>query len=192
MAVIDLEPALAALARGEVVGLPTDTVYGIGADPWRKDAVARLFAVKQRPEVKPIPILAANVESLAGIAVLGERARAAGERHWPGPLTLVVFRAPGSPEWIGDPTAGSVAVRIPDHPAALALLRRWGPLAVTSANLSGEAPVLDDEGASAILGADVAVYLPGVAAGAVASTVARITDRGVSVLRRGPISEEEL
>ena len=188
----DVAAALAALERGEIVGLPTDTVYGIGADPWQEGAVARLFAVKDRPEVKPIPVLASSPASLADVAVLEGRARAAGERHWPGPLTLVVPRVRNLPAWLGDPAAGSIAVRVPDHPVALALLDAWGPLAVTSANLSGDDPVLDHRQASAILGGGVAVYLPGVAAGPSASTVVDMTGGQPRVLRPGPIDEEDL
>lgn len=187
-----LDAAIRALRRGLVVGLPTDTVYGIGADPWQEAAVAALFALKGRPEVKPIPILAAEAGAVAGLAVLDGEALDAARRHWPGPLTLVVPRAPGLPSWLGDPSDDTIAVRVPAHPVALELLRRWGPLAVTSANRSGEAPAVDDRAAADVLGGGVAVYLPGVAGGGEASTVVHAVGPRLRIVRPGPIAEEDV
>lgn len=185
-----LQHAVEALGRGEVVGVPTDTVYGIAADAFRRDAVALLFRVKRRPGIKPIPILASGVDQAAAVAVLGPAARRAAARHWPGGLTLVVPRAPGLPEWIGDAERDTVGVRVPDHPVILALLAAYGPLAVTSANRSGTMPPADDAGARAALGPDVAVYLPGSGAGRGASTVVDLTGPEPRVLREGPVHWE--
>lgn len=187
---MNLAQALQALRAGHVVGLPTDTVYGIGADPFREEAVASLFAAKGRPEVKPIPLLAADMDQVRRVAVLDDRtARRAGP-HWPGALTLVLPRASGLPDWIGDAERDTVGVRVPDHPVALELLDAFGPLAVTSANPSGKSPAQDDEEARAALGDAIAVYVPGRGSGGAASTVIDLTAAEPRVLRPGPVEWE--
>jgi L-threonylcarbamoyladenylate synthase len=182
----DLTSALDALHRGLVIGLPTDTVYGIGVDPENERALRRLFAVKGRPDDKPIPILAASLPDARGFGMIDDGV----ERYWPGPLTVVVRRMPAVPAWIGDRHAGTVAIRVPDHPLALEVLGRFGPLAVTSANRSGEEPTVDDVTARAALGAGVEVYLPGGGGGGAASTVVDLTGRVPVVLRPGPVAWE--
>lgn len=176
---------LEAVRRGEVVGLVTDTVYGVGCDVYSRLAVNQLFAIKQRPADKPVPVLVADLDQAREIAVIDQRT----ERHigdrWPGPVTFVVHRRPGLPDWIGDPVADSVALRVPDHPRLLSLLRRTGPLAATSANRSGEPAVLDHVAARRLFGRAVAAYLPGQAAGGVASEVVDLTSGRPQVLRRG-------
>jgi len=181
------DPAVAALRVGWIVGVPTDTVYGIAADPFCEAAVEALFVAKGRSAVKPIPILGADQEQIMSIGMLDEEARAVVAVHWPGALTLVVPRADGLPDWVGDPAAGSVGVRVPDHPAALALLAAAGPLAVTSANRSGEAAAGDHHAARASLGDAVAVYIEGSGGGDAASTVVDLTGPNPRILRPGPI-----
>jgi tRNA threonylcarbamoyl adenosine modification protein (Sua5/YciO/YrdC/YwlC family) len=181
------DDAIAALERGELIGLPTDTVYGVAADPGRRDAVEALFAAKGRPGVNPIPILCADVAQARSVGVLDDTVAAIADRHWPGGLTLVVRRVPGSSDWVGDPVADTVGVRVPDHPVALEVLHRFGPLAVTSANRSGEEPATDEAGAEAALGDAVAVYLPGRGSGGPPSTVVDATGDPVRVLRRGAV-----
>ncbi|MBM3694602.1 MAG: threonylcarbamoyl-AMP synthase [Actinobacteria bacterium] len=183
----DLAQAVAALRKGAVVGLPTDTVYGLGADPFSAEAVASLFALKGRPAVKPIPILTASVEHAARLGVIEGAALEAARAYWPGALTVVVPRVPGLPEWVGDPEGDSVGIRVPDHPAALALLTASGPLAVTSANRSGEVPAVDAAGARAMFGARVAAYLPGPGGGLAPSTVVDFTGPAPRVVRSGPV-----
>jgi L-threonylcarbamoyladenylate synthase len=181
-----LASAVDALRSGLIVGVPTDTVYGIGADPFCESAVAALFATKGRPGIKPIPILVASIWQARLLAAVDERAGEAAARYWPGPLTLVLPRAPGMPAWVGDPERDTVGVRVPDHPGALALLKAFGPVAVTSANRTGEGPPSDDEGARAAFGGLVAVYLPGAGAGLAASTVVDLSGPEPVVLRQGP------
>ena len=188
MADKDVSAALDALRRGEVVGLPTDTVYGIGADPFSRRAVERLFEAKGRPAVKPVPILAADIAGIRRIARLDDTAAAEAERHWPGALTLVLPRADGLPAWVGDPDRETVGVRIPDHPLTLGVLEAFGPLAVTSANRSGEDPAVDADGARLALGDAVAVYLPGASHGDSASTVVDLSSGEARVLRPGPVA----
>ncbi|MBU1228176.1 MAG: threonylcarbamoyl-AMP synthase [Actinobacteria bacterium] len=181
------EAAVDAIRRGLVVGVPTDTVYGIAADPFSEEAMVALFAAKDRPRVMAIPILAAGPEQAGRVGWLDAGALTAAAVHWPGALTLVVPRVPGLPEWIGHPGSGSVGIRVPDHPVALALLAVTGPLAVTSANRSGYPPAADDRTARAALGDAVAVYLEGSGAGGEASTVVDLTGSEPRVLRRGPV-----
>ncbi len=184
----DLAAVLAALRRGAVVGIPTDTVYGLAADPFSREAVALVFSLKRRPAVKAIPILAASIEQAERVGVLAGPARRAAERYWPG--ALVVGRVPGLPDWVGNPARDSVGIRVPDHPAALCLLAEAGPLAVTSANRSGGAAAEDDAGARAIFADGVAAYLPGAGAGGAPSTVVDLTGRSPRVLRAGPVPWE--
>jgi len=188
----DLAAAAAALREGSVVGLPTDTVYGLAADPFSREAVALLFSLKGRPAIKPIPILAASREQAGRVGILEGEARQAAARQWPGALTLVVRRAPGLPYWIGDPGLDSVGIRVPDHPAALALLSVTGPLAVTSANRAGGRPAAADAAARAIFGDEVAFYLPGSGAGGDPSTIIDLTGRVPRVLRSGPVAWGEM
>ena len=187
-----LAEVVAALQRGAVVGVPTDTVYGLGADPFVWEAVAALFAVKGRPAIKPIPLLAASVEQAGRIGVLAGAALAAARVHWPGALTVVVRRVAGLPDWVGDARRDTVGLRVPAHPAALALLAAAGPLAVTSANRSGEAPAADDAAAREMFGGKVAAYLPGAGSNLAASTVVDFTGPAPRLLRSGPVAWEDL
>jgi tRNA threonylcarbamoyl adenosine modification protein (Sua5/YciO/YrdC/YwlC family) len=180
--------AMVVLDAGGVVGVPTDTVYGIGADPFKEAAVTRLFEVKGRSALKAIAILAADTDQAGTVARLTPEARELADRHWPGPLTLVLRRVQGAPDWLGDPERNTVGVRVPDHPAALALLRATGPLAVTSANRSGDPPVPGPDEAEAILGDLVAFYVPGTSGGGESSTVVDVTGPEARVLRRGPVA----
>ena len=179
--------AVAAAADGRLVVVPTDTVYGIGTRPDDAAATGRVFEAKGRPRELTLPVLAASLADAARVARLTERARALAARHWPGALTLVVPRTDASRGWDLGGDGETIGVRVPNHPVALALLERTGPLAVTSANRSGEpTPGTCDE-LRVIFGGAVAVYVcqpdppPGVA-----STVVDLTD-GPRVLRPGAL-----
>ena len=179
-----LKPALRALGAGRLVVLPTETVYGLAADPRSREAMAALYRAKDRPEDKPIALLAASAAQFeeAGITLSG-RARRLAQRYWPGPLTIVL---PG-PE-------GFVGCRVPNHPVTHALLVSFGrPLAVTSANLSGTPPALTAEDARVVLGHAVAVIVDsGDAEGKVPSTVIKVVGEDVHVLREGSIPSSEI
>jgi tRNA threonylcarbamoyl adenosine modification protein (Sua5/YciO/YrdC/YwlC family) len=183
-----IESALEALGEGQVVGLPTDTVYGIGADPFDLDAVARLFELKGRPPDKPVGVLVATLEQAQEIGQIEGAAQVLAERHWPGGLTLVVTPRVVMADWVGDQMLRTVGIRVPDHAAALELLTASGPLAVTSANRSGGAETRSDDEARAIFGDLVSVYVPGVAPGGEASTVVDATGFELTVLREGPVT----
>jgi len=182
-----IEDALAAILAGEVVGIPTDTVYGIGADPFNPDAVARLFEMKGRPRDKPLGVLVASVDQALEIAELNDEGAALAARNWPGALTLVVMPRVVMADSVGDRQTGTIGVRVPDHPVALELLALTGPLAVTSANESGGVEAMNDREARDVFGERVAVYLEGVAPGGVASTVIDASSADLIVLRSGPI-----
>lgn len=183
-----LDEAVNAITRGALVVLPTDTVYGIGADAFNPDAVAALLAAKGRGRQLPPPVLVPDVRTLDGLATgVPAAVRDLVAAFWPGGLT-VICRAQPSLAWdLGD-TGGAVALRMPDHPAALALLRRTGPLAVSSANLTGRPAALTAADAAGQLGHSVAVYLDaGEAPGGVASTIVDATGDGLRLVRSGAI-----
>lgn len=181
----DVAAAAAAVAGGEVVGVPTDTVYGLAVDPWNEEAIERLYDLKGRPEHKPIGLLVASVGQAEEIVNL--EAGWSLVDHWPGALTLVVRPRVVIPDWIGDQVVGTVGIRVPDHDELRELLTETGPLAVTSANRSGKPELLDDAAAREVFGDRVSVYLPGRCEGGVASTVVDTTGGEVRVLRAGPV-----
>jgi L-threonylcarbamoyladenylate synthase len=190
---LGLDIATTTVARGELVVLPTDTVYGLGTDAFNADAVAALLAAKGRGRDMPVPVLVGSPRTLDGIATdLSDVARRLVEGFWPGGLTLVARVAP-SLQWdLGD-TGGTVAVRMPLHPVALELLVATGPMAVSSANRSGSPPPTTVDGAIEQLGEAVAVYLDGGPSGdAVPSTIVDVTGAVPRVLRVGDITVEAL
>jgi tRNA threonylcarbamoyl adenosine modification protein (Sua5/YciO/YrdC/YwlC family) len=190
---VGLDFATTNVANGELVVLPTDTVYGLGTDAFNIDAVAGLLAAKGRGRDMPVPVLVGSPRTLDGIATdLSDDARALVEGFWPGGLTIVAWVAP-SLQWdLGD-TGGTVAVRMPLHPVALELLAATGPMAVSSANRSGlAAPTTVDE-AIEQLGESVSIYLDGGPCGeAVPSTIVDVTGSVARVLRVGDVSVEAL
>ncbi len=161
--------------RGEVIAFPTDTVYGLMAVP---TAAERIFEIKRRPAEKQLIAMAASLESLRALVLVTPRAEEYARRHWPGPLTLVLPRA-------GE--GGTLGVRVPDHPAALALLQAVGqPVLTTSANLSGEAPALS--AADVTLDGLAAVVDGGRAPQGVPSTVVDLTAGEPRLIRAGPVT----
>jgi len=188
-----LDEAVNAVQRGALVVLPTDTVYGVGADAFDPEAVAALLAAKGRGRHQPPPVLVGGLRTLDGLARdVSAEARALAARFWPGGLTIILDAQPSLAWDLGD-THGTVALRQPDHPAALALLQRTGPLAVSSANLSGRPPATTAAEAHEQLGTAVAVYLDGgTAPGGVASTIVDATSGRLRLVRSGAIPIEAL
>lgn len=182
-----IEQAAALLRDGKVVGIPTDTVYGVAADPLQPEAVSYLFELKGRELTKPIGILVAKVDEARSLVQLPLYALDWSERYWPGPLTLVAHPMSPLPVGVGDAERNTVGIRVPDHPVTLALLEAFGPLAVTSANPAGGAETLDEIAAAASIGDVVPFYLPGRCPGAVASTVVDVTGGTARILRAGPL-----
>ncbi|MGO9082297.1 MAG: L-threonylcarbamoyladenylate synthase [Streptosporangiaceae bacterium] len=183
-----LAVAAASVLRGELVVLPTDTVYGIGADAFRPEAVASLLAAKGRGREAPPPVLVGSARTASAlIDDLGPYGQALIDEFWPGGLTIVCL-ASRSLAWDLGETKGTVAVRMPDHPVALELLARTGPMAVSSANLTGAAPAVTAEQARDQLGDSVAVYLDGgQCADSTASTIVDLTAGMPRLLRSGAV-----
>lgn len=181
------------LRRGLPVVLPTDTVYGVGVLPYDAAAVDRLYAVKGRPAEKGIPILLGDVADVAHVAGIIPPAAAALMAHfWPGPLTLIVPRRPELPANLSPDD--TIAVRVPDHALARALIRAaGGAVAATSANVSGQPPARAADEALAVLGGRVAAVLDdGPSPGGVASTVVDCTVDPPVVRRAGPLTAADL
>lgn len=189
LGVVELDRALTAIAAGRPVVIPTDTVYGLAASLTVPGAVEQLFRLKERPRAKAIPVLAHDAPTLEKVATFDGRARAAA-RLWPGPLTVVLPRAPGFDVDLGGTDSGTVAVRVPAHSVALEILRATGPLGVTSANLSAGPAATTAEDAAGVFGPDVVVVDGGKCEGA-PSTVVDLTST-LRVLREGTISATEL
>jgi L-threonylcarbamoyladenylate synthase len=185
--------AVDALEAGDLVVLPTDTVYGIAADAFKADAVQRLLDAKGRGRDMPPPVLISAVETLDALATdVPESGRQLCQAFWPGPLT-VICHAQSSLRWDLGETQGTVALRVPDHEETQELLSRTGPLAVSSANLSGRPAALDVYDAEAQLGDWVAVYLDGgTVTGGEPSTIVDLTGDTPYVVRVGALSVEQL
>ena len=188
-----IKQAVVTLKDGGVVAFPTDTVYGVGVNPFRPEAVRKLYRIKGRPIDKPIPILVGSVDDVGRVAqnlppIFSQLA----ERFWPGGLTLIVEAKSLPPEV----TAGgnTVGVRMPDHPLALALLQRFGgAIATTSANISDEPPATSAAEVRTELGALVDVILDGGgAATRIASTVVDLSISPPQIRRHGGISMNQL
>lgn len=190
---LPLRVAEEALAAGEIVVFATDTVYGLASRPDILGATDRLFETKRRSRDLALPVLAAAPESAAGVAVFDARAWALAGRFWPGALTMVLPRAPRALDWDLGAEHETVGVRIPEHAVALALLARTGPLAVTSANRSGEPTPTTCDGIRALLGDQVAVYLCSeVAPGGISSSIVDLTQAGARILREGSINPDTI
>lgn len=182
-----------AAAAGSLVVLPTDTVYGIGADAFNGQAVRDLLAAKGRGPDMPVPVLVGSWQTIEGLVLdVPPVARKLIEAFWPGGLSLVVQQAPSLAWDLGD-TNGTVMVRMPLHPVALDLLRAVGPMAVSSANRSGQPPATTAAMAHEQLGDSVAVYLDGGPSTlGVASTVVDVTGPIPRVLRLGAVALDDL
>lgn len=195
-----------AIARGELVVLPTDTVYGLAADAFSAQAVARLLAAKGRDRQAPPPVLIAKAETMLGLATdIPEVAHKLAEAFWPGALTMIL-RAQPSLRWDLGETRGTVALRVPDHKIALALLEETGPLAVSSANLTGQPAATTAAQASAYLAKNVEVYLDaGMSPKGEASTIldltglvttfeneVAVTQGKIQIVRLGALSEAKI
>ncbi len=188
-----LVAAARAVRAGQLVVLPTDTVYGLGCDAFSGAAVRSLLAAKKRGPDMPVPVLVGSWSTIDGL-VLGvpPSARELIEAFWPGGLSLVLPHAP-SLAWDLGSTKGTVMLRMPLHPVALELLRDVGPMAVSSANISGSPPPATSSGALRQLGSSVAVYLDGGNSGEpVASTVVDLTGDDPIILREGAVSVEQV
>lgn len=188
-----LAAALSALTDGYLVVLPTDTVYGVAANAFSPIAVQRLLDAKGRGRDMPPPVLVHSAMTLDALAVdVPNYVHDMVSELWPGPLTIICQQQP-SLNWDLGETRNTVAVRMPADPRTLALLKQTGPLAVSSANTTGEAAAENIDAAEVMFGDKVAVYLDGGPAdGAMASTILDITGLTPRVLRAGPVTMDAL
>ena len=187
-----IQTALELLREGEIIAFPTDTVYGLGANAFYSPGIIKLFEAKGRDANKAIAVL---IGDLAQLDLLTENINETGKKlarkFWPGALTIVVPKKKDIPELL---TAGnSIGIRMPDHPVALALLKQFGPMAVTSANLSGKNNPHNAKDVSKQLNKRIPLILDGGSCpGGIPSTVVDCSDNEVHILRPGAISEEEI
>ncbi|OEJ30436.1 L-threonylcarbamoyladenylate synthase [Streptomyces subrutilus] len=188
-----LRAAASAVRSGGLVVLPTDTVYGIGADAFDPRAVAALLDAKGRGRHMPSPVLVGSPDALDDLVTgLPDIARKLVEAFWPGALTLVARHQPTLKWDLGD-THGTVAVRMPHHPLTLELLHDTGPMAVSSANLTGRPAPEDCDAAQRMLGDSVAVYLDGgPSAALVPSSIVDVTGPTPTLVRAGALTAEQL
>jgi L-threonylcarbamoyladenylate synthase len=180
------------LQHGGLVAFPTDTVYGLAALPYQEEYVEGLFSAKGRSNARAIAILLGDYTDLKRVVEkFDERSLRLAHRFWPGPLTLVVSKLSALPDVLSQD--GTIGVRMPDHPIALALLRKIGPLAVTSANISGEDNANTAEEVHRQLNGRVHLILDGgKTSGGVPSTVVNCISTSLTLLRQGPIALEAI
>jgi tRNA threonylcarbamoyl adenosine modification protein (Sua5/YciO/YrdC/YwlC family) len=185
--------AAAAIRRGELVVTPTDTVYGVAADAFSPTAVNLLLAAKGRGRDMPVPVLVSSRAMLdAVVAEVTESAGSLVDAFWPGALTLVLRETPHLAWDLGE-ARGTVAVRMPDHPVVTALIEQTGPLAVSSANRSGQPPANTALDARLQLGASVSVYLDaGPGGAALPSSIVDLTGEAPRLLRAGALDADAL
>jgi len=189
----DWKMAADLIKRGELVVFPTDTVYGVGCDPYNTEALDQIYAAKGRSTQKAIPLLLSGFDSLNKVALdVPSTASVLGTAFWPGALTLVVPRRPELPRNLSG--TDTVAVRVPNHEELRAMIRACGgAIAATSANLSGQPDAIDAHSAAAYLGDQVALVIDGgLTRGGVPSTVVDCTTSPPRVLREGAIPSAEI
>jgi L-threonylcarbamoyladenylate synthase len=188
-----VEQAALRLRAGELVVLPTDTVYGVAADAFNPQGTARIFAAKRRERTFPLPVLLRSPKQLLGLCTtVPETAERLMAAYWPGPLTMVLPSDPNL-RWDLGRAEGTVAVRMPLDPVALDVIRAVGPLAVTSANRAGEPAATTAAEALEQLGEEVSLYLDdGERRELAPSTIVDLTRQRPHVLRAGVLDEEEL
>ena len=189
---VAVKQAAEALTAGDIVGVPTDTVYGLAADPFHTGASDRLFALKRRPRSVELPVLVASEEEALTLTIaVPAAARRLMASYWPGALTLVLPRRPDLNADLGNDDA-TVGLRCPGHPVPLALCNAVGPLATTSANRHGEPPATTAPELASAFGAGVALILDAGVCNGTASTVVDCTGQEPRLLREGQLPWAEL
>ena len=184
---VAIQAAADALAGGDIVGMPTDTIYGLAADPFHTGASDRLFRVKGRPRAVELPVLVADADQAMDLcASVPPSAVRLMERYWPGPLTLVLPRRPGLAADLGEEDA-TIGIRCPAHPVPLAVCRAVGPIATTSANRHGEPPLVTAQEVADGFAGQVAVVLDGGLGSQGASTVIDVRGPEPLLLRDGAV-----
>ncbi|HEY8473972.1 MAG TPA: L-threonylcarbamoyladenylate synthase [Natronosporangium sp.] len=185
--------AVSAVRRGELIVMPTDTLYGLGCDAFKKNAVASMLRAKGRGRETAVPVMVGSRKTLDGLAHrMPKAARDLADAFWPGALSIIIRHAKTLDWGLGE-TDGTVAVRMPLQPVALEVLREIGPMAVLTASKAGSAPAATAADAKAQLGYAARIYLDGgTAADAVPSTIVDLTGEAPRVVRAGAVSVEQV
>ncbi len=187
-----VEEAVAVLRRGELIVYPTDTLYGLGADPGNEAAVAKLFAAKQRPAGQPVSVAVGDLTAARKLAMISDAAESLCAPWLPGPVTLLFRPSADAPRTIVS-AENTVAIRVPNHPVALMLAKRFGPITATSANVHGRPPPVEAWQAGEQLGESVDLYVDaGPCPVARESTIVDLTGPEPRVIREGAVSAERL
>jgi len=182
----NIQKAIACIKNEEVVGIPTETVYGIGVDPLSQVAVDKIFNLKERDENKPLSILVHSFHDLIKLKIISKVPEIV-ELYWPGPLTIIVESELNFADGVGTKNPNSIGVRVPDNELALELLKKTGPLAVTSANISGQEDITNEKDAESVFGNKIGHYLQGSALHGSGSTIVDFRDEEFKVIREGPL-----
>lgn len=182
-----VELVVSALRRGEVVVIPTDTVYGLAADPTSPDAMRRLFALKERPQGVPVAVLIGSFDQARRLVEITPTFQALADAHWPGALTIVANQNPQRDQQLHLGEVTTVGVRLPDHDLIAACAKAFGPIAATSANHHGEPTITDPAELEASFGDEVELIIDGGVLDGIASTVVKVTTDRPEVLRQGVV-----
>jgi L-threonylcarbamoyladenylate synthase len=182
----DVHLAIEKVQDNQIIGIPTETVYGLGVDPYSQIAIEKLFKIKERDDTKPISLLIHSFTEIHKLNISTEIPEIV-ELYWPGPLTIVVEVNEPFLSGIGTTNPNSVGIRVPENVLAIELLKKTGPLAVTSANISGRNESKNHIEAEKIFRASVAAYLEGEAVYGDGSTVVDLRVEGGKILRQGPL-----
>ena len=182
----DLSLAVDAIEKDEIIGLPTETVYGLAVNPYSSSAVEKLFALKERDDTKPVSLLVDSYATFCNLDIVSDYGEVL-PLYWPGPLTVIVETNEEFAHGVGTKDPLSVGVRVPDHKTAVSLLKVTGPLAVTSANRSGKKEAKSHSEAESIFNNDVPLYIEGGSIINEASTVVDLRVSGGKILRQGSL-----
>ena len=178
--------AINAVKEGKIIGIPTETVYGIGVDPYSQSAVNKIFELKERSLDKPLSVLISSYEEISKLDIVSKIPDVV-ELYWPGPLTIIVETKAKFANGVGTNNPLTIGIRVPDNELAIELLKNTGPLAVTSANISGNENILNNIDAKNEFGSKIAFYLEGEAVLGSGSTIVDFTKEEWEILREGPL-----
>ena len=182
----NLNAAIEAVAQGSIIGIPTETVYGLGVDPYSEEAVKNLFNIKERDDSKPVSLLVPSYDSVHKLNIITDIPEVV-DLYWPGPLTVVVETSEKFVDGVGTKSPNTIGIRVPDNELAIELLNITGPLAVTSANLTGQKEAKNHQDAEEIFKDSVKHYIEGEAVHGNGSTVVDLREPGGEILREGPL-----
>lgn len=182
----NLGDAINAVKEGKIIGIPTETVYGIGVDPYSQSAVDKIFELKERSLDKPLSVLISSYEEISKLDVVSKIPDVV-ELYWPGPLTIIVETKAKFANGVGTNNPLTIGIRVPDNELAIELLKNTGPLAVTSANISGNENILNHIDAENEFESKIAIYLEGESVLGSGSTIVDFTKDEWEILREGPL-----